>query len=183
MHSGFFSIIHDRGVGLKMSSTPPKIAFNKNVGLKKLLRTLITGNDQGIRSFLKRHHIELDESIYEQLEERKHILVEKLKNTKDATVDDLNNSYTVVYTYFTSAIEKVWGRYGANISAKPLSYTARLIVPQKDLVKEDLLKEIQIVMIELDELIDKIIPDNGTIPEDFDETKLEEVLTNAFGHQ
>ena len=58
----------------------PQIAIGKKKKKKKLLKTLSTGNDTGFRTFLKRHYVELDNSIFEEIEQKKQNLVDQLKN-------------------------------------------------------------------------------------------------------
>ncbi len=150
----------------------PQIAVNKNTGLKKLLKTLATGNDAGFRMFLKRHYIELDNSIYEQIEQKKRDLVAQLKNEDDVEIPQeiQDNAITIVYTYLCAAIESVWMKYGADIAKKPISYTSRIIKRNKNLVQKELVETINKNFKDLDDFTSSIIPD----------IEAEAVLQDAF---
>lgn len=154
--------------------TSPQLAIGKNIGLKKLLETLSSSNDRGFKHFLKRHYIVLEDSVYEQIEQKIQSLINQLKDPEEAPSKEIEeNAITMVYTYLCAAIESVWLKHGADISNKPISYTSRIIKRNKNIVYRDLLKEIDKNFQELDEFTSNIIPD----------IEAEAVLENAFGHK
>jgi len=150
----------------------PQIAIGKNTGLKKLLKTLSTGNDTGFRTFLRRHYVELDNSIFEEIEQKKQNLVDQLKNEGDEEIPQeiKDNAVTIVYTYLCAAIESTWMKYGADIAKKPISYTSRIIKRNKNLVQKELVETINKNFKDLDDFTSSIIPD----------IEAEAVLQDAF---
>ena len=147
-----------RGWGDMRSPQSNSISTAKNTGLKKLLKTVVSGDDSHLVHFLKRHYITLEDSVFAMIEEKKKAIIEKLKEDS-VTKEIIENADTTVYTYVTAAVEKVMSQNNADIGNKPVSYTSRIIKRNKDKVNAELNEELQTTFKELDIFVENIIPD------------------------